>query len=110
MDLNKYVINNDNSKPFHSSGFARIANGDRVGSTGGDSYSQRQQIDNNRRIIYGYNRSVIGSAYSVLRAKSALSTYKRPVIGNALLKQNVNLDSPNRHFVEPVVKKYDPFA
>jgi len=100
MDLNKHIVTNDN-KPFHSNGYARVAVGNRVGATSAESFSQRQQIERNRRLIYGYNRSAIGNAYGALRAKSVTSNnIINKVVTPSLQRQN-NLP-PKQHF--------DPFA
>jgi len=69
MDLNKHIITNDTSRPFHSNGYAQVAVGNRVGSASSETFLQRQQIDRSRQIIKGYNRSAIGSSYGALRAK-----------------------------------------
>lgn len=73
MDLNKHIVTSDTNKPFHSSGYAQVATGNRLGSVANVSFNQRQQIDRNRRTIAGYNRSVIGSTYGALRAKPVIT-------------------------------------
>ena len=69
MDLNKHIVTNDSYKPFHSNGFAQIANGNNVGSVSRTSFEQRRLMDRNRQVIDGYRRSSVGNAYGVLRAK-----------------------------------------
>jgi hypothetical protein len=69
MDLNKHIVSNDTNKPFHSNGYARVATGNRVGSTSSETFLQRQRIDRSRQIIKGYNRSTIGSSYGAMRAR-----------------------------------------
>jgi hypothetical protein len=98
LDLNKHIVKNDDNKPFHSNGFARIAVGNRVGSVGSMSFSRRQQIDRDRRLVYGYNRSAIGSNYGELRAKPSLQQHNsQPVL------------VPQRP-VSPSPQSYNPFA
>lgn len=100
MDLNKHIVTDDDNKPFHSNGYARVAVGNRVGATSAESFSQRQQMERNRRLIYGYNRSAIGNAYGVLRAKPVISNnIINKVSTQSLQRQN---NPPSRH--------YDPFA
>jgi hypothetical protein len=60
MDLNKHIVKNSNDSLFHSSGFAQVANGNRLGSDGDISFEKRQQIERNRRLIGSYQRSTIG--------------------------------------------------
>lgn len=111
MDLNKHIVKNDDNKPFHSSGFAQVASGNRVGSVGNTSFSQRQQIENNRRLVYGYNRSVIGNPCSVSRPKPILNNLVRPANGSSLQQHNsTHIPSPTRRFSEPPVRGYNPFS
>ncbi|HUC96756.1 MAG TPA: hypothetical protein VMR16_03800 [Candidatus Saccharimonadales bacterium] len=71
MDLNKHIVTNDTSKPFHSNGFAEAANGNHFGATTSISYEQRRQIDSNRQVVANYQRSAIGNTYGILRARPA---------------------------------------
>jgi len=112
MDLNKHIVINNNRKPFHSNGYARIANGDRIGSVGNTSFNQRQYIDNNRQTVDLYKRSVVGSSRGVLRAKR----YARPAmatdlsINNNSLQQNNSVKPVVKQFIEPNSRGYNPFA
>ena len=112
MDLNKHIVKIDDSKPFHSHGYAQVANGDQIGSTTNISFEQRQIIDRNRLIINNYNRSAIGNAYGVLRAK--------PVAGNPIkrtsmrqrsqLQQHNSLPAAPKRFKEPQSRTFNPYA
>jgi len=115
MDLNKHIITNENSNPLHSSGFAIVASGDKLGVTSAVSFNQRQQIDRNRRVVDGYQRSTLGNAYGVLRVKPVadkedltrknLKVPKRPTL------QQHNAASPAvRQFTEPTPRGYNPYA
>ena len=108
MDLNKHIITNDDNKPFHSNGYAQIAVGNRVGSTAAHvSFNQRQQIDRNRRIIYGYNRSAIGNTYGASRTKNNFVAEKtiNVIKAPSLQQQNSIKNSPT-----PPPQRYNPFA
>ena len=74
MDLNKHIVTNDTSKPFHSNGFARVVNGDRLGASGSISFEQRQLLERNRKLVAGYRSSSLGNTYGVLRAKTVAPT------------------------------------
>lgn len=74
MDRQKYVHDAEGSALFHSSGLAKVQSGNRIGSISRLSYSQRRQIDSDRKIIYNYQRSTIGGSYSELRAKSSTTS------------------------------------
>ena len=97
MDLNKHIVTNDNSKPFHSNGFADAANSNHFGATTTESFEQRQQIDRNRQAIQNYQRSSIGNAYGVLRAKPA------PVVRNIVIGRSAPRMAPTP------LRRYNPF-
>lgn len=109
MDLNKHIVTNDTNKPFHSNGFAQIAVGNRVGSTDKTSFNQRQQIECNRRLIYGYNRSVIGSAYGVQRIKPAVNNEIKNMIKPSLQQHNSQGVVSNK-INNPKPQNYNPYA
>ena len=111
MDLNKHIVKNDNNKPFHSNGFAQIANGNRVGSVDNTSFSQRQQIENNRRLVYSYNRSVIGNPRGISRPRPVVSNQSNVTIGSSpQQRSSLPVLRPIPHFSEPPTRGYNPFA
>lgn len=108
MDLNKHIVKNDDSKPFHSNGYAQVASGDRLGSTASISFDQRQQIEYNRRVIGGYNRSAIGGLHnSTSRPKPVL---RSPSGTRPSLQKHNSLNVGPRHFSEPSSRKYNPYS
>jgi hypothetical protein len=98
MDLNKHIITNNTSKPFHSNGFADAANGNHFGATTSVSFEQRRQIDRNRQAIQNYQRSAVGSAYGVLRAKPA------PVVRRVVIGRSASRTTP------VPLRRYNPFS
>jgi hypothetical protein len=62
MKISKFV-NDPNAKPFHSSGYAEVANGDAMGSTSSQSFEQRQRIDRNRQAIGRYRESAVARVH-----------------------------------------------
>lgn len=84
MDLNKHIIANTTSKSFHSNGIAVAANGNHFGATSSISFEKRRQIDSDRRLVANYQRSNIGNAYGVLRARPA------PIIRRAIVGRSVS--------------------
>ena len=108
MDLNKHIVTNDNYKPFHSNGFAQIANGDRVGSAGRATFEQRQIIDRNRQMISGYQRSTIGTVYGVSRPKSVIDS------SHNINKNQQPTQQPNnigrQQFNSSPSQSYNPYA
>lgn len=114
MDLNKHIAKNDDNKPFHSNGYARVANGDRLGSTDKVSFNQRQQINYNRQFIGGYNSSAIGSSY--INSSHCIKSTERGTISGSNMYQRLPLQQHNslnvgpRRFNEPSSRKYNPYS
>lgn len=106
MEKNKKDDNNDKNI-FHSSGYADVASKGAFGSTSNISFSQRQTTDFNRKIIAGYNRSSLGSAYGALRAK-AVSGDDRISRPNVPYIKKLGASTNNQPAQTP--RKYNPFA
>lgn len=112
MDLNKHLVTYDASRPLHNSGFAVVANGDHFGSTSNVSFEQRQQIERNRQLVASYQRSSLGNAHGVVRA--------RPIVRGVINRKNIpqrpgrqqfnTVSSAPRHFSEPTARAYNPYA
>jgi len=100
MDLNNHIVKNNDNKHFHSSGFAQVAVGNRLGSVSAESFNKRLQTDLNRQLIKGYNRSLVGSSYATLRAQS--------IQPGSTIRPSIN--SPKKHFSEPPTRSYNPYA
>jgi len=75
--MNDHIVKADDSKPFHTSGYAVVANGNRVGAVSTVTFAQRQQIEKNRQKIGGYNRSAIGRSFAEARARAVTSDASR---------------------------------
>lgn len=112
MDLNKHIVNSDDSKPFHSNGYAQVANGDQIGSTSAVSFEQRQVIDRNRLIINNYKRSTIGNSYGVLRAKPVTESEinRTSIRQRSQLQQHNSLPAAPKRFTEPSSRTFNPYA
>lgn len=56
---------------LHSSGFARVQNGDNIGTASGESFDERRTIDEHRRFVKGYqNARLVRGAYTAERARA----------------------------------------
>ena len=104
MDLNKHIVTDANGSPFHSNGFACVNNPNRIGSTGSISFSKRQEIDKNRKLVYGYQRSAIGSSYGALRANAIKP--KTGVAFDVMSRQRFN----STNSASNPIRKYNPFS
>ena len=105
MDLNKHIVTDVNGSPFHSNGFACINGADKIGATSNMTFAKRQEIEKNRRLIYGYQRSSIGTTYGVVRA-AAVSAGKMVAAGAAGCQSRQQFNSMN----SAPTQKYNPYA
>lgn len=103
IDLNKHIVPDENNFKFHSNGIAKVNNGDHIGASSCMTFSQRQEVEKNRRLIYGYQRSAIGNSYSTIRAKPVIKTKDPEVSQN---RQQYN----TRGRITPPIRKYNPYA
>lgn len=96
MNIGKFT--NNSEKPFHSSGYAKVANGDAIGSTSSESFSQRRMINRYRRAVGNYGDSHVarGGSPGVRGSVPRTSRVEKPA-------------QPPRGFVEPPVRKYNPY-
>jgi hypothetical protein len=108
MDSNSNPTQND--KLLHSNAFARIANGGRLGSVSAESFRNRRQIDDNRRIIHQYRNSAIGRSFNVLPPNPCSGRSETNDISrvNSLQAHN-NLGCIPRGYTEPTPRPYNPY-
>lgn len=107
MDLNKHLADHDESqKHFHSSGFAKLANGNQIGSTNSTSFEDRRILNENRRVVMAYNRSALASgSYRDLHRES-LRSNNTPDGNTRPLNNSGRAGTP----IQPQVRKYNPYA
>lgn len=115
MGIHKHFITAGQSEFAHSNSYARVASGERLGSTSYESFGQRRQLDSSRQIINGYHRSTIGNSYGVQRAKAVdvglpTSAYavNRRQSGSGQYDFSKHKPEP-RHFAEPNFRSYNPY-
>lgn len=115
MDMNKHLVKEDDSKPVHSSGFAQVASGDRIGSTSTTSFSERQKIEAARKYIQNYRSSLLANhreaakSVALSEREGTLRVPEREGMRNYKIRLNAPKKMEHR-FVEPKPRMYDPFA
>lgn len=116
LDLNKYS-NSDKSQILHTSGYARVGRGTKIGSTSNQTFQQRIEMTQQERTIAGYRRSAIGAQRGSLRAKQATpestQIQRRPVAGDKpapIEGRQAAIPSRPSGFVEPSSRGYNPFS
>lgn len=105
MDLNKHIVNTDSMGSIHSNGMAKIINGDRLGSVSKMTFSQRQQIDKNRRIIYGYHRSTLANSHR--DPKNRIFKPIETEVDETIKMRQSNISQPRTNVQ---TKRYNPYA
>lgn len=117
LDLNKYS-GKDKSEIFHTSGHARLGQGDRIGSAGNQSFQQRLELAQRSRMVADYGRSAIGDRRNhLVKAKKATPTTSRlkraTGEGTGSPRQAFNAgeqQKPASGFKEPPSRGYNPYA
>ena len=104
MKPNKFT-NDLNNASIHTSGFAEAADGS-FGASSNESFDQRKQLEQNRRLVRGYRDSLVGRAYGErpparVPARPSLSATNPG-------RQAQNAASPS--FREPPSRGYNPYA
>ncbi len=130
MDLNKHIYKNDNLKPFHSNGYAEVANSNHFGASSNTSFEQRNKINQNRQSVPGYRSSSIGSVpggqvresptlnnrdrSTRALSRSQMQQLKQSNILSRTQLQQIqrsgnNFIVPTRQFQEPASRRYNPY-
>jgi|GEM_PF-390566 len=132
MDLNKHIYKNNDSRVFHSNGYAEVANKNSFGTDGNIPFGQRRQIDQNRHVVPGYRNSSIGNAHGQVRintvpgeinrrtqtlSKSQVQQLKQSGILSRSQVQQLQSSSqrggsfniPTRQFQEPTARTFNPY-
>jgi hypothetical protein len=130
MTINKFS-NNIPEKPFHSHTFAEAASGESMGATSAQSFGQRHQIDQNRRVVKRYSESSVASPGEHLkeellrRIETSDPKHRHNKHNYRASRQAFNageaptgsgstgskpLQVPKRNFSEPPGRKYNPFS
>jgi hypothetical protein len=110
MNIDQFSHNRLPDRPFHSSGYAKVSQGNTMGSTNSLTFGDRVSIEKNRTSVNGYRASMVGQGYvhqnMQSRSGSALSSRsttfsRRP--GGVVKPQ------PRQAFREPPTR-YNPFS
>ena len=122
MSINKFVHNND-EKPFHSSGYAEAAHGDKIGSTTHQTFEQRMRIEKNRSTIRQYRDSLVARERDAHHRHRKKDKFHReaPILNTRQAanagEQNITsipdtgAGAPNRQaFREPPTRGYNPYG
>lgn len=114
MSISDFVNDQDN-KPFHSSGYAEVSNSGSMSSTNTQSFGERHHIEHNRQHVRRYGDSFIATgmhARDEFQKMNSSREKTEPRHGRTAkpspLKGRTNLP-PQRHFSEPS-QRYNPYA
>jgi hypothetical protein len=98
-------------KPFHSSGYARISQGNTIGSMNTTSFGQRAHIERNRGAVQRYGDSMVGQSYLQQDQKRPSTLQPRTTSRfNPVRSRGESVRSvPRPTFREPPTR-YNPFG
>jgi hypothetical protein len=102
MKLSRFV-NNLNSIPLHSSGLA----GD--GAPAPQSFTERQQVEQHRNLIQGYQQSLTGMARLERGSVRPTPRPNSPTIPTATTRQQFNAPG-GQTFREPPTRGFNPYS
>jgi hypothetical protein len=121
-------MNNDKSgsepdKPFHSSGYAEVANSGSIGSTSSQTFGQRYSADQNRSIVRKYRDSHIGRGSlrhhsrkgaidPIVRVDSPIpnSRQAQSAEGSTMKPISTPPTQPRQSFKEPPTRGFNPYS
>lgn len=110
----------DNSKPFHSHEYAKIANTSSMGATSAETFGQRYAVDRNRQFVKQYQHSELAHSVDGERPSSQLSDQQVDQYARRVSRRDFsvgNRPSPMRpvipqrqKFSEPPGRNYNPYG
>lgn len=120
MNITQFSQDHD-GKPFHSSGYARVARGNTIGSMSVQSFGQRSHVERNRTSVRRYGESMVGQNYldrgvssrsdlsGPLRETGGASLHSRGTINHSSARTPSSTSVPPRSFREPP-PRYNPYG
>lgn len=115
LNINKFVNSNDDSSIFHTSGYAKVAQGGALGATSAETFSQRRRREHQRSTVARYHDSMLASGHMREVAKDQLnssSVAPRPKITSKQPRSNRQLATPppRQAFREPGGRGFNPYS
>jgi len=104
MKPNKFT-NDLNDATLHTNGFAEAAGG-LFGATSNETFDQRKQLEQNRRLVRGYRDSLVGRGYGGERPAARIPT--RP--SSPIARPSRQAQNATPTFREPPARGYNPYA
>jgi len=120
MSISRFARTPD-EKPFHSSAYAKVARGARIGSTTPQPFSERTRIEKNRRAVASYRDSYVAThqiAYADRRNRpfrpqphqsEAIGTPETPTQPSKGPEPR-QPEPPRPSFQEPTPRGYNPYS
>lgn len=110
--MNIYKPHEEFSKPFHTSGYAEVANSGAIGSTNTQTFGQRYRIDRNRRAVRRYSDSYVGhgTPQGYARTTTARQEGNAPRLSPKLASRSSTSPPSRPTFIEPPGRGFNPYA
>jgi hypothetical protein len=111
MNIDQFSHNRLPERPFHSSGYAKVSQGNTLGSTNAQTFGDRAHIEKNRSAINGYRASMVGQGYvhQNMQSRTGGVVPARPTTFSALRPGGTIKAQPRPTFREPPTR-YNPFS
>lgn len=119
MALNSKLIrrltNNSTSNVIHSSGYAKVQSGNTIGASDNTTFSQRQQIDQNRKIVHGYKDALVAQRVNFTQKAMSVEEQEALAAAEAAAEESMrglsNVEQEKREFNSHLesggIRKYD---
>lgn len=117
MSINNFIDpqNNSAQTPLHSSAYAKVAQGDLLGSTNGQTFQQRQEMHRNRQEVRHYGASMLAQGH--MREETQMQQGGNPSQRPARLGVPARRPGgvvpnlpPRQAFREPPGRGYNPYG
>jgi len=118
MSIHRFINQHDPEKPFHSSGYARTAHGDRIGSASTQSFSERARVERSRQAVRKYHDSHVARGHGQQTYRYAPIDIVKPSRpdGSRSVRPSSTAATPDvpvaprPTFQEPSATRYNPYA
>lgn len=101
---------NDSDKPFHTSGYAKAANGDRIGAVSAQSFSQRLSVHQTRQSVRAYKESMIARGSDIPKTTPSATPDRAQLRVDSRTSSQVPQRQQSGTFREPAARTYNPFS
>lgn len=101
---------NNSEKPFHTSGYAKAAHGDRIGAVSAQSFSQRLSVHQTRQSVRAYKESMVARGSNIPKMASPVTPDRAQLRVDSRMPSQAPQRQQGSGFREPSARTYNPFS